>query len=193
MYEGYETSRTKDYDMEGREKYLGELGNLLTWLTSDEESFTPDEMEAAVEFMHAYWRTIDRDTLAMEVHMLCKRHDFRSPMGRFTLTDRFYEFLRRSVPFFEEKKISRRVLTDFLERVTVFASQGGDLTDELPSPYHELALEAPRHLKDYDPVLVDHIKGYNTGRFQEPIRSAMQALRRETLDIIKERFGPKAV
>jgi hypothetical protein len=193
MWEGYETGRTKDYDMDHYEDYLVKLRGVIDWLVADEEDFTQSEMEAAVKFMHDYWHTIDRDTLVFEVHMLCKKHDFRSPDARFTLTDRFYEFMARSIPFFEEKRMSRRIITDFLERVTVFPGHGGELLHELPSPYHELALEAPRYLKDYDPVLVENLRRYNTGRFQEPIRSAMQSVRRETLESIRERFGERAV
>lgn len=193
MWEGYETSRTKDYDMERYEEYLGRLGEVINWLTADEEDFTQSEMGAVVKFMHSYWHTIDRDTLVFEIHMLCKKHDHRSPDARFTLTDRFYEFMARSIPFFEEKRMSRRLITDFIERVTVFPGQGGELLLELPSPYHELALEAPRYLKDYDPVLVENLRRYNTGRFQEPIRSAMQSVRRETFGSIRERFGDRAV
>ena len=89
--------------------------------------------------------------------------------------------------------MARRLITDFLERVTNFPGEGSELLHELPSPYHELALEAPRHLRTYDPVLVENLKRYNTGRFEEPIRSAMQNVRKETLNSIKERFGPKSV
>jgi hypothetical protein len=70
MYEGYETGRTKKYDMDRWEEYLEKLGETIAWLAADEEGFDNAGMDAAVEFMHAYWNTIDRDTLVFEVHML---------------------------------------------------------------------------------------------------------------------------
>jgi len=193
MWEGYETGRTAHYDMDRWERYLARLGEAITWLTADVDEYTGEKMESVVDFMHEYWRTIDRDTLILEVRMLCSRHDHRSPEARFTLTDRYYEFLLRSMAFFEEKKVAQRLLMEFLERVTVFAGPDGDLTNELPSPYHELALEGARYLEDYDPVLIDAIKKYNTGRFQEPIRGALRMVRMDTLAILRERFGQRAV
>jgi hypothetical protein len=193
MWEGYETGRTKEYDMDYWEQYVAELGHVIDWLVEDDDRYTDGEIGLAMDFMHQYWNTIDRDTLAIEVGMLCTKHDRRSPDGRFTLTDRFHEFMVRSVPFFEEKKIIDRLVRDWLGRLVVFPGDGADYSVQLPSPYHELGLEAPRFMKRLDPNLVEEVRAFDVGRFQEPIRSALLSVKNATFNELRRKHGDRAV